>query len=256
MALRLLDLYSGAGGAARGYQLAGFEVTGIDIAPQPRYCGEHFIQADALAYLAEHGQEYDAIHASPPCQGYSVLRHLPWLRERDYPLLIAATRERLEAVGVLYVIENVMGAQSELRAGWLCGQMFGLPIFRHRLFATNWPWLAPGHPQHEGNIRRRRLLGARARDIVAIRDGGSLENGLPRLTNLPPEPGGRNPMRSRCSGGSASGYGHQAGIALVREAIQIDWMTRDELTQAIPPAYTRFLGNCLRNWIERREHGH
>ena len=106
---RLLDLFCGAGGAAVGYHNAGFdEIIGVDIKPQPRYPFE-FVQADALEYLAEHGREFDAIHASPPCQGYSIMHNLPWLRGRDYPLLILPTIEMLEALGKPYVVENVMG---------------------------------------------------------------------------------------------------------------------------------------------------
>ncbi len=161
-AIRLLDLYCGAGGAAMGYHRAGFdEIVGVDIAPQPGY-PFRFIQADALEYVAEHGHEFDAIHASPPCQAYSIMRNLPWLRGREYPLLLLPTIEMLEALGKPYIVENVMGAQHGsktlrkrgleahgLKAGWLCGTMFGLPFYRHRLFATNWLWLAPGHPKHE-----------------------------------------------------------------------------------------------------------
>ena len=158
--MRLLDLYCGAGGAAMGYSRAGFdEIVGVDIEPQPRYPFE-FVQADALEYLSEHGHEFDAIHASPPCQGYSIMHNLPWLRGRDCPLLILPAIEMLEALGKPYVVENVMGARHGsktlkkrgldahgLKAGWLCGAMFGLPFYRHRLFATNWMWLGDGRGQ-------------------------------------------------------------------------------------------------------------
>ena len=166
--MRLLDLFCGAGGVAMGYSRAGFdEIVGVDNVHQPRYPFA-FVQADALEYLAEHGHEFDAIHASPPCQGYSIMHNLPWLRGRDYPLLILPTIEMLEALGKPYVVENVMGARHGsktlkkrgleshgLKAGWLCGGMFGLPFYRHRLFATNWMWLAPGHPKHELNLHPR-----------------------------------------------------------------------------------------------------
>ena len=158
--MRLLDLCCKAGGAAMGYERAGFETVGVDIEPQPRYPFE-FVQADALEYLAERGHEFDVIHASPPCQGYSIMHNLPWLRDRDYPLLILPLIEMLEGLGKPYVLENVMGARHGsktlskrgleahgLEAGWLCGAMFGLPFYRHRLFAANWLWLAPGHPKH------------------------------------------------------------------------------------------------------------
>ena len=155
-----------------GYHRAGFdEIVGVDIAPQPRYPFE-FVQADALEFLADHGHEFDAIHASPPCQGYSIMHNLPWLRGRDYPLLMLPTIEMLEGLGKPYVVENVMGARHGsktlkkrgleahgLKAGWLCGTMFGLPFYRHRLFATNWLWLAPGHPKHVGVIRPGPMFG-------------------------------------------------------------------------------------------------
>src|SRR3990172_1281618 len=176
---RLLDLFCGAGGTAMGYSLAGFtDIVGVDIVPQLRYPFE-FVQADALEYLAEHGHEFDAIHASPPCQGYSIMNNLPWLREREYPLLILPTREMLEGIGKPYVIENVMGARHGakglakrgleahgLKAGYLCGIMFQKPFYRHRLFATNWFWLAPGHPKHQMTIRESSSMAGRARDFV------------------------------------------------------------------------------------------
>src|SRR5436190_1799997 len=106
--MRLLDLYCGAGGAGVGYHRAGFtEIVGVDIKPQPRYPFT-FVLDDALGYVREHGREFDAIHASPPCQGYSIMRHLPWNSGREYPLLIARTAETLDEIGVPWVIENVM----------------------------------------------------------------------------------------------------------------------------------------------------
>ena len=222
---RLLDLFSGAGGAACGYHRAGFYVVGVDIKPQPRYIGDEFIQADALKYVAEHGHEFDAIHASPPCQGYSIMRNLPWLREKEYPLLIDPVRKLLEATGKPWVIENVMGAK--LPAGWLCGTMFGLPFYRHRAFETNFFWMQPGHPNHEFTVRNGRALGARARDVVFQQTRRGLENWF-------------NGAQKR-----GCGYGHAAGVGLVREAMRIDWMTRDELSQAIPPAYTEYVGREL-----------
>ena len=110
--MRLLDLFCGAGGAAKGYARAGFdEIVGVDLSPMPRY-PYTFVQAEALGYLAEHGHEFDAIHASPPCQGYSIMvNNLPWFDVRRYPLLIYPTMTLLEEIGKPYVLENVMGAR-------------------------------------------------------------------------------------------------------------------------------------------------
>lgn len=125
--MRLLDLYCGAGGAAMGYSWAGFEVVGVDIKPQPNYPFE-FVQADALDYLRDLYERplsvwYEAIHASPPCQAYSALRTTS--NGREYPDLVAATRDLLDATGLPYVIENVRKAP--LRASiMLCGSSFGL----------------------------------------------------------------------------------------------------------------------------------
>ncbi len=278
--MRLLDLFCGAGGAARGYQGAGFHVTGVDHEPQPRYAGDAFVQADALEYVAEHGRDFDAIHASPPCQGYSIMHNLPWLRGREYPLLILPTREMLEALGKPYVVENVMGARygsttlkkrgleaHGLKAGWLCGGMFGLPFYRHRLFATNWFWLAPGHPKHAGrqvihipvgNGRGRRegseqgarhpeyekvpfsyptIVGERLRANGRPKDSKiGLSNGMPE-TQLANWQNGAE--------GNGVGIGHAKGWRLAAEAMGIDWMKREELTQAIPPAFTECIGRQL-----------
>ncbi len=215
----LLDLFSGAGGSARGYQRAGFYVVGVDIKAQPHYCGDEFHRADAMTYPLD---GFDAIHASPPCQGYSIMRHLPWLRERVYPLLIEPMRARLIATGLPWVIENVAGARRTkvrpdgMQAGWLCGGMFGLPFYRHRYFETNWFWLQPGHPRHRFTVRNGRMLGARASDIV--HNGARAAE--PTSAPLP-------------------------GVQQVREAMGIPWMSRDEITQAIPPAYAEYVGKAL-----------
>ena len=293
---RLLDLYCGAGGAAMGYHRAGFdEIVGVDIAAQSRYPFQ-FVQADALEYLAEHGHDYDAIHASPPCQGYSIMHNLPWLRGREYPLLILPTIEMLEALGKPYVVENVMGARHGsktlqkrgleahgLKAGWLCGTMFGLPFYRHRLFATNWMWLAPGHPKHKS----RRPVGitsdSRGRGITEqvvanpvnsawrqyhdgalnIRPGyEKVPFSYPTIATERLRPDGRRKdskislysmsdshslaqWQGNGAQGNGVGIGHAKGWRLAAEAMGIDWMKRDELTQAIPPAYTEFIGRQM-----------
>lgn len=139
--MRLLDAFCGAGGAAMGYHRAGFdEIVGVDIVKQPRYPFT-FVQGDAIEYIKAHGHEFDAIHASPPCQGYSRTRHLPWLRDKVRPLLIPATRDALRSIGRPYVIENV--GDSPLEGIALRGGHFGLPYRRLRVFESNILLLAP-----------------------------------------------------------------------------------------------------------------
>jgi DNA (cytosine-5)-methyltransferase 1 len=129
-----------------GYHRAGFaDILGVDIKPQPHYPFE-FVQADALEYVAAHGNEFDVIHASPPCQGYSRMRHLSWLAGREYPLLIPATRAVLQATGRRWVIENVSDAP--LTGAELCGAALGLPIIRHRRFESDVLLLFPPYPGH------------------------------------------------------------------------------------------------------------
>ena len=233
--MRLLDLFCGAGGAAVGYHRAGFaKIVGVDHRPMPRYPFA-FVLADALEYVVAHGHEFDAIHASPPCQGYSIMRNLPWLRDKDYPLLIAPTAEALNEIGVPWVIENVMGAK--LASGWLCGTMFGLPFFRHRFFwASGWFWLQPPHEIHRSRILAGRMLKNRARKIITD-DAHISPSGRPQGLN----------SRFKKNGAQRVGVavGHAAGIGLARTQMDLEWMSREELTQAIPPAYTEFIGKQL-----------
>lgn len=205
---RLLDLFCGAGVAAMGYYQAGFDVTGVDIRLQPRYPFA-FVQADALEYVRLHGHEYDAIHASPPCQGYSRMRHLPWLVGREWPRLIPEARRLLTVVGVPWVIENVEDAPM-LSGVVLCGTMFGLKVYRHRRFESSTMMLQPAHLRHEQII------------------GGRMFN-----------------SRSKPSAGGFVCIPDKAPPAIGAEALGIDWMSRVELAQAIPPAYTRFIGSQL-----------
>lgn len=205
---RLLDLFAGAGGAARGYQMAGFHVTGVDIARQPRYAGDVFVQADALEYVAAHGHEYDVIHASPPCQGYSVTANMPWVFA--HPKLIEPVRELLKATGRPYVIENVPGAPL-INPVVLCGTMFGLRMFRHRLFETSFFMLCFPHVKHRERVG---------------------ENGFVCMAGHGDSGRGRIPADHRT-------------VAAWKRAAAIDWMNRDELAQAIPPAYTRWIGEQL-----------
>jgi DNA (cytosine-5)-methyltransferase 1 len=134
--------------------MAGFHVTGVDIAKQPRYCGDVFVQADALEYVAKHGHEFDAIHASPPCQGYSKARNL---RGNDHPMLVEDVRALLVATGKPYIIENVQGAPLR-NATLLVGSMFGLRTMRPRLFECSFPvpfLLAPPAEARHAKMGRR-----------------------------------------------------------------------------------------------------
>lgn len=207
---RLLDLFCGAGGCTKGYQRAGFHVTGVDLNPQPRYCGEVFFQADALEFLRDHGREFDAIHASPPCQGYSRMPR----RGREYPMLIESVRSALELAGAPWVIENVVGAPLRDPVT-LCGWTFGLKTYRHRLFESSVTLTAPAHIRH-------------------------------------PEACPRAGRRGIAEGGFISVCGHISQVRYARRVMQIDWMSRDELAQAIPPAYTEYIGHQLMDALEAR----
>jgi DNA (cytosine-5)-methyltransferase 1 len=212
---RLLDLFCGAGGCTKGYQQAGFHVTGVDINPQPRYCGDEFIQDDALKYLAACPAVlmYDAIHASPPCQDYSrALRHMA----APQPRLIDPVRDLLEAKGLPWVIENVPGApiptQSTLdgRHGVeLCGTQFGLRVGRHRLFETSLPMDAPA---------------ARCRCPET-------------LVMNPHNQAGRDRIYAE--------FGKQNPNPIWNAAMGVPWMNKHEGREAIPPAYTEFIGHQL-----------
>lgn len=205
MTYRLLDLYSCAGGAAMGYHRAGFEIVGVDINPQPRYPFEHHT-ADALEFLAAHGHEFDAIHASPPCHDHTALKSRSG--EDGSGWLLAATRAAL-ADHPVTVIENVPGADMRVDL-LLCGAMFGLRTYRHRWFEITGPWMltAPWHPRHvvRTSTKKRRACWDAGMNISVTGDVGTY-------------------VGSRAMG--------------------IDWMTGDELSQAIPPAYTEYIGSQL-----------
>lgn len=247
--MRILDLFCGAGGSAMGLHRAfpDAEIVGVDIAPQPHY-PFYFVLGDAMAFPL-HG--YDLIWASPPCQGYSVMRHLPWNRDRKYPLLIEPTRERLRASGVAWIIENVMGAQRKARMGanWLCGTMFGLPFYRHRVFETNFFWMMPGHASHRARVIPGRMLRNRAAQVIfgdsedarGIRSwpgrrGGNEGRGLTLI------PGWGARVGSRARLGEPRLIGSTTDMA---KAMGIDWMTGSELRQAIPPAYSRYVAQWI-----------
>jgi DNA (cytosine-5)-methyltransferase 1 len=205
---RLLDLFCGAGGAAMGYHRAGFEVVGVDIKPQKHYPFE-FHQADAMTYPLD---GFDVIHASPPCQGYSVANNI-W--QHEHPKLIPELRQRLKESGLPYVIENVPGAP--LNGFTLCGLSFGLNVKRHRIFETTIPMLVMPCGSHDG-------------DWLLVFGHTVLERGhVIRKT-----PAGNDTIRRK-----------HTTTERGREAMGIDWMARDELSEAVPPAYTEFIGKQL-----------
>lgn len=154
--MRLLDLFCCQGGASMGYHRAGFEVTGVDLHPQPRYPLE-FIQADAIEFVREHGHKFDVIVGSPPCQRYSLAQRI---QGREHPDLIGPFRNACLETGKPYVIENVEDARPELiDPVTLCGSMFGLHTNRHRLFESNVPIAAPAaHPHWPQTVKMGRAL--------------------------------------------------------------------------------------------------
>jgi DNA (cytosine-5)-methyltransferase 1 len=193
-----------------GYHRAGFEVVGVDINPQPHYPFE-FHQADALTYPLD---GFDVIHASPPCQGYSACKTMHTCRDRSYTQLIPEIRNRLDAFGAPYVIENVVGAPLKSPI-MLCGLSFGLHLFRHRLFESNLFLLEPSHTKHRDRVGEN--------GFVCMAGHGDSGRGRILASH-----------RSKASWVNASG---------------IDWMTRQELSQAIPPAYTEFIGRQLIDYL-------
>ena len=219
---KLLDLFCGAGGCSYGYHQAGFKVTGVDINPMPNYPFK-FIQADAIEYVKKHGHKYDVIHASPPCQIHSTMtKGIHPDKLQNHVDLIPDTRAALIQSGKLYVIENVEGAKRELiNPLMLCGTMFnlrarnGAQLRRHRYFETNPPiYFPPGLCQHE----RQPAIGVYG--------------------------GGQHPQRKN----GKNFY----GIVDRRIAMGIEWMTGKELNQAIPPAYTEFIGRRLMQVLEEK----
>lgn len=202
--MRGLDLCCKAGGASRGYALAGIEMVGVDIELQRHYPYE-FHQGDALTFPLD---GYDFYHASPPCQEYTPLhaRH----PEKHYPDIIAPLRARLQATGKPWVIENVVTAPLDY---WvqLCGAMFDLRVYRHRRFETSWYIWQPAHPKH--------TVGTGAGRGQTHRKAHYLAGGNVIVTGN---------VGTYCGPGMG-----------------IDWMNGAELSQAIPPAYTEWIGRQL-----------
>lgn len=214
----LLDLFCCAGGAARGYANAGFDVVGIDIEPQPRY-PYTFFHADVMELDPEWIAEYFcAVHASPPCQGYTELRHL--YTTNEHPLLIEPTRLLLQKTGLPYIIENVDDARTELVDPIvLCGLMFPpLRVIRDRWFETTFPVEQPFHPSHY-SVRchtfdkRKSHYGETDEwvDFVQVTGGGN------------------------CSVAAAADAMGLVDLGLIKR----------ELNEAIPPAYTEYIGHAL-----------
>ncbi len=205
MALLALDLFCKAGGTTKGLQRAGFRVVGVDIENQPNYCGDEFVCSDALTFPIK---GFDFIWASPPCQAHSNAQRIRGNKHAD---LISAIRDRIE--GGPYCIENVAGAP--LREPMvLCGAMFGLKTYRHRLFECSFLIIAPAHPEH---VAPNRKMGR------PVRDGEYMHI-----------------------------VGNFSGAARAREIMETPWMTRDEMREAIPPTYAEYIGRAAIAHIKRQ----
>ncbi|MGW1322020.1 SAM-dependent methyltransferase [Streptomyces antibioticus] len=211
--LRLLDLYCCQGGAAMGYDHAGFDVTGVDKEPQPRY-PYAFVQADAIAFVLGHGAEFDFIHASPPCQHDTACQRI---QGNTHPDLIAPTRAALESTGRPWVIENVGGALPKLHDPvMLCGPMFRLDTYRHRYFEPGGGFTLPqpAHPAHT----------------------------VPQAKMGRPIPPGHY----------GQFVGNFSGVDHARRVLGVPWMNRDGIRECIPPAYARWVGTHARSSLRAR----
>lgn len=211
---KLLDLFCCQGGAGMGYHQAGFEVVGVDIDPQPKYPFK-IHQTDALEYFRNHANEFQAWHASPPCQAHTNAQKIQKNYHRDFlpevrHMFHEANRYRThhQIPEVPWVIENVPGAPL-VEPYELCGAMFDLGTYRHRQFETNFILTVPAHPEH-----------------------------VKRTTKM-----GRKPV----DGEMMHIVGNFSGVEKAKEAMGIDWMTRDGLRESIPPAYTKFIGEQILN---------
>ncbi len=209
---KLLDLYCCAGGAAMGYYIAGFDVTGVDKEDQPEYPFT-FFKDDAIAFLKKYGHEFDLIHASPPCQHFTKYNNCRKDLKSRYEDLISETREALIEIGKPFVIENVVGAPM-VNPVTLCGSMFGLDVRRHRLFESNFKISQPicDHKVWEPN----RYPGGRSRE--------------------------RGHARALCRGTVEVGRWN-IPLKTQQDAMGIDWIFNlRSLSESIPPAYTKYIG--------------
>ena len=211
--MKLLDLFCGAGGASAGYAAAGFDVHGVDLKHGKRYPFT-YVRADVLNVLRDKNylDQFDVIHASPPCQTHSITQHLRNAQGKTTSKLdlIPETRAALVASGKPYIIENVSGSPL-INPIQLCGSSFGLKVRRHRLFESNMALV--------GSICDHKSQG---RPIGVY---GSLNDEIPK-------------------GGKTA-----ATIDEARNAMGISWAIWTELVEAIPPAYTKYLGGQLGRWL-------
>lgn len=200
---QVLDLFCGAGGAAMGLHQAwpDAEIYGIDIKPQPRYPFT-FVQADAMTYSLE---RFDFIWASPPCQAYT---NQGKASGKSHPQLIEPTRELLTSIGIPFVIENVVGAPL-LKPVMLCGSMFNLGVRRHRKFESSFTIIPPSDCRHAGQ-EIRAYYGSWGREAFRAKRPGNKDTLRGTLERAPDDMG-------------------------------IDWMEWKELTQAVPPAYSKYI---------------
>lgn len=222
---RLLDLFCGAGGCSEGYHRAGFEVVGVDIEPQPNYPFP-FYRHDALKVLENlardgHalGRYFDGIHASPPCQHASALSWHSQNRHIEYPRLIEPTRDLLQAIGLPYVIKNVVGA-AMVEPVTICGASMALDLKRHRLFECSFDVMVPPC-----------ACGSRPKQFEVFHHGRQIKTAA-------------IPVYGTGGGKAAEHWG---------AAMDIDWMTRPEMAQAIPPAYTEHIGHYLMAEVRARQ---
>lgn len=229
----LLDLFCKAGGASMGYARAGFTVVGVDIEPQPNYPFK-FHQGDALEFIARYGRGFHAVAGSPPCQGYSVTRYVTG--RTDHFRLIGPVRDAMRQTGRPYVIENVESGdvRAEMRDPVrLCGSSFGLRVRRHRLFEANWTLegLPCDHGWQDADKKfkihmSRSRGGSRMSGVVPVFGNHQVIHEGPRPHDISKE-------RDLC-----------------REVMGIPWMTKPELNQAIPPAYTEHIGLQLMKLLD------